>query len=314
MGVAGNADPMLGYLTTSFRQHPALRHRTGRRMTSAMERRLAALGAVTTGGASRPGDEAVLALYAKYADGRGDGRTKLGQLRERGFDLGYGCGRDGAPAAMRHRLDAIYTNARAALYATLDPAVLRDACLHVESVRTTSVDRDDYIAHPASGERVRPDDTHALAASADARASSVQIVVSDGLNANAVNRNLKALLPPLRRLLARVPCRVSDSDIVIQNGRLRAGYHVGALVNADVIVHVIGERPGTGLDSLSSYVTYGRDHRGQRRWDPALDHSCTNAVCGIHPHGKPPAVAASEIADLVGRIIEQRRSGVALEK
>ena len=27
MAVAGNADPMLGYLTTSFREHPALRGR-----------------------------------------------------------------------------------------------------------------------------------------------------------------------------------------------------------------------------------------------------------------------------------------------
>ena len=29
MAVAGNADPMLGYLTTAFRQHPPLRARTG---------------------------------------------------------------------------------------------------------------------------------------------------------------------------------------------------------------------------------------------------------------------------------------------
>ena len=29
MAVAGNADPMLGYLTTSFREHPALRSEAG---------------------------------------------------------------------------------------------------------------------------------------------------------------------------------------------------------------------------------------------------------------------------------------------
>src|SRR5205085_5671868 len=49
MAVAGNADPMLGYLTTSFREHPELRTRAGRRMTSAMERRLAALGTGSVG-------------------------------------------------------------------------------------------------------------------------------------------------------------------------------------------------------------------------------------------------------------------------
>ena len=42
MAVAGNADPMLGYLTTSFRDHPRLREKTGRQMTSAMKSRFAA--------------------------------------------------------------------------------------------------------------------------------------------------------------------------------------------------------------------------------------------------------------------------------
>jgi ethanolamine ammonia-lyase small subunit len=35
-------------------------------------------------------------------------------------------------------------------------------------------------------------------------------------------------------------------------------------------------------------------------------------VCGIHPRGKPPHAAAAEISVVVGRIIEARKSGVAL--
>src|SRR5712691_11372599 len=42
MSVAGNADPMLGYLTTSFREHPQLRRLSGRRITTAMAERLTA--------------------------------------------------------------------------------------------------------------------------------------------------------------------------------------------------------------------------------------------------------------------------------
>jgi ethanolamine ammonia-lyase large subunit len=45
MAVAGNADPMLGYLTTSFREHPQLRRLSGRGITTAMQQRLAALAA-----------------------------------------------------------------------------------------------------------------------------------------------------------------------------------------------------------------------------------------------------------------------------
>ena len=44
MAVAGNADPMLGYLTTSFREHPRLRRQVQRQMTSTMASRLAGLG------------------------------------------------------------------------------------------------------------------------------------------------------------------------------------------------------------------------------------------------------------------------------
>jgi ethanolamine ammonia-lyase small subunit len=78
-------------------------------------------------------------------------------------------------------------------------------------------------------------------------------------------------------------------------------------------VHVIGERPGTGLNTLSTYLTYGRDEAGRSRWRVDLDHSCTTAVCGIHPKGKPVAAAVDEIARTIGRMLEQRRSGVTLE-
>jgi ethanolamine ammonia-lyase large subunit len=324
MAVAGNADPMLGYLTTSFRQHPRLRHRTGRRVSSAMSHRLVQIGALHSDGASKPGVESLAALYAAYkkagADTRSsaalasEGRVRVDHLRERGFDIGYGWQSDFAPPAeVDRRLTRIYDHARGALYAAVDPSVIRDACAQPISVRTVSADRDDYLAHPATGERVHDDDVRALTAGAGWQPSSIQIVVSDGLNANAINAHLRSLVPPLRRLLGGVPCRVSDSDVVIHNGRVRAGYHVGAIVNAAVVVHLIGERPGTGLDTLSVYVTYGRDRDGRSRWDPALDHACTTAICGIHPHGKPPGAAVAEIAALVTKILEQRCSGVALK-
>jgi ethanolamine ammonia-lyase small subunit len=144
-------------------------------------------------------------------------------------------------------------------------------------------------------------------------AGGIQIVVSDGLNANAINEHLRSLLPPLRRWFAREGRPVHDTVVVLQNGRVRAGYHVAQLLRADVVIHMIGERPGTGLNSVSAYLTYGRDAAGQPRWDPQLDHSCTTAVCGIHPQGKPPEAAAAEIARTVHRMFDQRRSGVTLK-
>jgi len=324
MAVAGNADPMLGYLTTSFREHPQLRRRSGRRITSAMRARLAALDGVPSEGGA--GASATAALYAVYAKEGGDrrtidalrveGATKIDRLRARGYDVGYGHDADdAAPPVVRARMEAIYAHARSALYATLDAGVVRAVSPHHIRVRSASRDRDEYLAHPRSGESICDDDAQRIAslvASSGSRLPQVQVVMSDGLNANALNENGRAVLPPLRHALAAAGLHVGDVDVVIQNGRVRAGYHVGALIDADAVVHLIGERPGTGLDSLSAYLTYGRDAAGRSRWSPDLDHSATTAVCGIHRQGKAPAEAVGEVARLLRQILQTRRSGVAL--
>jgi ethanolamine ammonia-lyase large subunit len=314
MAVAGNADPMLGYLTTSFREHPRLRSRFGRQTGSAMRDRLNALAVDT---------DSVPKLYATYAHAGGDrrsasaledeGRRTLLRLRERGFDLGYGCAEDyAAPPDVTRRLDAIYAHAREALSAQLDRHVLDEVSPHHRRVQTTATDREDYLAHPPRGEALHHHAAHIVRSEASRGRGQVQIVCSDGLNANAANEHLRAVLPPLRRQLTESGCTLFSTDVVIDNGRVRAGYQVGALVDAEVLVHLIGERPGTGLNTLSAYITYGRDEAGRSRWRSDLDHACTSAVCGIHPRGKAPAAAAAEIARLVRRMLDERRSGVAL--
>ncbi len=315
MAVAGNADPMLGYMTTSFREHPRLRRQTGREITSAMQKRLIELSA----------DRSADALYAVYHKAGGDTRSldtlrneaakKIGALAERGFDLGYGCDenyRD--PPAANARITGIYSNARRALYSTLDDAVMSDSSPRHIRMRTRSLDRDDYLAHPSTGELIDDKDTTRIQALYPARRPQVQVVVSDGLNANAINENLRSVLPGVRRELTAAGHHVSEIDIVIENGRVRAGYHIGSLLEAEMIIHLIGERPGTGINTLSAYLTYGLDHKGQSRWGSAagFDHSWTTAVCGIHRRGKSPERAVEEIARLVDRIFAERCSGVAL--
>ena len=137
-------------------------------------------------------------------------------------------------------------------------------------------------------------------------------MISDGLNANAFNEHGRALLPLLRRSLNDAGCQVGAPDIVIVNGRVRAGYHVGGLVQATMVIHLIGERPGTGLNTLSAYLTYGRDESGRFHWRTTLDHALTTAICGIHPRGRRIEVAVADIARTARRILDQRRSGVAL--
>ena len=200
MAVAGNRNPMLGYLTTSFREHPRLRGFSGGRITTAMSTRLAALGARVDGDV---GPHASASLYAAYVKAGGDRRTtdglhaegvsKIENLRARGYDVG--CGHDAGymePSAVKLRLEAIYAQARHALYARLDSRVLQDVAPEHVSVRSASLDREDYLAHPRSGESVRDDDAQRIVSAVASRGSrrpQIQMVISDGLNANALNEN-----------------------------------------------------------------------------------------------------------------------------
>jgi ethanolamine ammonia-lyase large subunit len=318
MAVAGNADPMLGYMTTAFRDHPRLRERTHRRITSVMEGRLTALGV----SGETPGRlSATSGLYSAYMKSTGDHRSsdalsaecgrKILEMQERGFDIGMlvGSARDEAGCG-RARIDAIYANARAALYAGLDEGVIRTVSPRSLRVSSTSTDREDYLAHPASGEHIRPEDASKVRGYYRQRRPSVQIVVSDGLNANAVNENLGRVLPGVRQGLGGV--RIGDADVVILNGRVRAGYEIGALTGAEVVVHFIGERPGTGINALSAYITYGLDSAGDSRWASDLDHSATTAICGINRLGKAPEIAIDEIVRCVERVLQTKCSGTQL--
>lgn len=324
MAVAGNADPMLGYLTTSYREHPRLQIRTGRRRTSVMQQRLQDLGALNAQGAPRGTVATIAALYATYHQAGGttqsraalenEARRKLNALQERGLDLGYG--HDGpnfaAPPAVEKRLSKIYDHARRALYAEINQSVLAAVAPSRLMVCTQAVERDDFLAHPATGENLRETDAAQLRGLYPVRRPQVQIVLSDGLNADALNENLRAVLPSLKHELAALGYHIGATEIVVKNGRVRAGYVIGALLEVEAIIHFIGERPGTGLNTLSAYLTYGRDAQDRPRWHPAMSHALTTAICGIHPHGKPPQIAVAEIARTVRRMLTERASGVAL--
>lgn len=286
-----------------------------------MQKRFEELGVMNRAGDLIPDRPAAQSLYAIYMKAGGEtrslgalieeGRKKMNELRQRGFDLGYGGGADfAAPPQMEARLEAIYEHARRALYSEIDDAVVGDASPHCLIAQTVASNREDYLSHPPSGEMIRREDAARIRRLYTSRRPRIQIVISDGLNANAVNENLRDVLPPLKVLLVESGHHIGETDIIIKNGRVRAGYHAGELLAVDAIIHLIGERPGTGLNTLSAYLTYGRDREGQLRWSVSMDHASTTAVCGIHRRGKPPAIAAKEIANCVNRMLEEQRSGV----
>jgi len=323
MAVAGNADPMLGYLTTSFRQHPRIRRQVRKQVSSAMKKRLVELGVMNESGeADGRGADSLYAAYQRASGDarpletlRAEARKKVSKLAERGLDLGLSCGANASSRGrVTTRIDAIYAHARRALYAKLDDSVINDVSPRHLRVRTNATDRDDFLAHPPAGEAICAHDASRIQALYRTSRPRVQLVISDGLNANALNENLRLVLPALKRKLAQQGHLVGDCDVVIENGRVRAGYHVGLLLDLELVVHLIGERPGTGIDAMSAYLTYGGDRASRSRWGLNFDHSWTTAVCGIHHRGKQPEVAAEEISRLVSEMLKQRCSGVSLRR
>jgi len=325
MGVAGNADPMLGYLTTSYRDHQNLRKWSGKKITSAMEKQLVKIGALTSERGINASPQRLAALYARYQKAGGNNKNFddliaeagkiIKRLQEKGCDIGYGSGMNGGdPDHIHKRLNTLFDHSRKALYAIIEPDILKDAAGQLISVSTNSENRDDFLTHPVTGEEICQKEfirlkTHLPSAS---QRSKVQLIIADGLNANAVNQHIKHILPALRKSLTGAGISVSDIDIVIKNGRVRAGYHIGQILFTEMIILLIGERPGTGLNQLSAYITYGKDIYGNTIFSPDMEHSLTTAVCGIHPQGKSYITAINEITGIVVRALEERMTGVKL--
>lgn len=323
MSIPGGIDEMLGYETTPSRTYPALCVKNAMEMTSTMKKRLASLGVIGRCGLPKATPEAILNLYAEYQklggdkreleELRADAQRKISVLQAQNFDIGYGCPRKFVePPMMKKRVSDIYDNAQKALVAILDSAVLRDVSPKYLRVRTLSVSRDDYINHPSSGNKLCWSDGIFVQWCYLWRRPDIQFVLSDGLNPNALNANLRTVLPGVRQGLTEAGFRVGDIDIFITNGRVRAGYDIGSILEVPIVIHLIGERPGTGLDTLSAYITYGKDLRGNMRFHSDMNHSYTTAVCGIHKRGKHPDAAIGEIVNLVKLMFEKKCSGVEL--
>lgn len=256
MAVAGKSDPMLSYITTSFRDHARLRLSHGLRVSDAMAAFFARVGVMEADGlgrtmTARAGDTSH--LYVQLLRARGDGRSELElrseaaailrKLQGRGLDLGYGHdGAFNAPPAVHAALLRNYEEAKRVLKVPLSLAFLatvraRGALL----LESRAHDRKSYVSHPSLGEQLSEPSLRALrdhaAASAARRTEDsaaravrceVALVLSDGLNAEAVDSEAaRQFEAGVRAELAARGIGCDPTLYVVDRGRVRAGYEVG---------------------------------------------------------------------------------------
>jgi len=312
MAVAGKSDAMLGYLTTDFRSHPRLRNAFRKSVARPMRRKLTDLGIMRTDGRLTEGAGDLIPVARSYGEDPDEiGRT-VRRLQERGMDIGYGYENDFAPPPpLQKRLNDIFEHARRSLYQEILPSTMEVSQQPHFLVHTLSRNRDDYIANPPTGEKIVPEQISTIRSLYTGTSPTVQIVISDGLNADAANENLPYLLPALKRHFQALGISFGK-DIYVRNGRVRAAYHIGKILTVQVVVHLIGERPGTGTSNLSAYLTYGYSPLGKSRWD-TIEHANTTALCSINRRiGVSPEEAALRIAKITELMLKCKCSGVAL--
>src|SRR5262249_22074261 len=136
---------------------------------------------------------------------------------------------------------------------------------------------------------------------------SVQVLVSDGLSAEAVHHNIPDLLPVLLDGLAGRGIDVGE-PLLARYGRVKLAGEGAGRLGAALGLHLIGERPGgdaLASRSLSAYLTYGLAPPGA---DAGSRFEYT-VISNIYSGGLPPAEAAAQIVEKCGEILELRAAG-----
>jgi ethanolamine ammonia-lyase small subunit len=170
----------------------------------------------------------------------------------------------------------------------------------VIDVASRAADHASYLQRPDLGRRLAETDVGKLTVAGD----EVAFIVGDGLSATAVQAHAALLLLALFDRLAG--WRIAPV-VLARHARVALGDEIGALLGVDLVVMLIGERPGLSApDSLGAYLT----------WQPRpgrLD-SERNCVSNIRPpHGLSYSRAADSIMWLMTEARSRWLTGVGLK-
>jgi ethanolamine ammonia-lyase large subunit len=220
-----------------------------------------------------------------------------------------------SPGELRPELQTevtrIYTDAKKSIWSELSAEFVNQVPDQVE-LATRSKDRTDYILHPESGEHLNAASLKAVQnLKGEYQAEfDTQIVISDGLNSLSISDDghLLPFLDRLRSGLAGEGFYTAPRNVVLRSGRVRAGYRIGetlfgGLPGSRSIIHIIGERPGSGHHTFSAYIT----RAGGDVWERSgvVDHNITRVVSGVARTAYRPESAADEVV----RILKSLRGG-----
>jgi len=320
MALPTKNDPMLSYLTTSFSDHVRIREKFGYKVNDAMWDFFKKIEIIDQAGQPTEHFGDPIWVYYQYRLAKGDqrdkssiyqeSRQKIAEIRGRGVFIaeGYGENTWDLDPALDKKVHTLYEDAKVSLWTELP----KDFALSIPvalAITTSSQDRKDYVYHPESGEQLSPpalQQLNKLRQQWGNQIPDVQIIISDGLNVRSITDE-GHLQPFLNELLSALEKReyvVSKTPLVIRHGRVRAGYACGEVLfgkgkgskQGKGIIHIIGERPGTGHHNFSAYLTAASVDKWSQKGK--VDHNISRVVSGISDTALDPVRAARETVNI----------------
>ncbi len=320
MALPTKNDPMLSYLTTAFSNHVKIREQFGYKVNDAMWKFFQDLEVIDKEGKPTKHFGDPIWVYAKFRKTKNDarpldeiyeeGRQAIDRVENRGVTIaqGYGDNYWDLKPKIAERVQFLYEDAKVSLWTEINAPFIQSIPASV-AIATQSKNRKDYVYHPNSGELLSPDaigKVQSIKNSWEGNTPDIQIIISDGLNPRSLmdEGHLSPFLEELTTKLKGQNYTLSNQHIVITNGRVRAGYACGEILFGEKsaqpkshgIVHIIGERPGSGHHNFSAYLTVASSSSWNAKG--SVDHDISRVISGIsdtalHPEDAVLAVLNS---------------------
>ena len=172
-------------------------------------------------------------------------------------------------------------------------------------VCTRAGSKNEYLLRPDLGRHL-DDSSRAELLRRCCSGNDLQIAIGDGLSVPAVSAQVPPLLPLVYEG-ARARAWSVGQTFVIRHCRVGILNEIGELLDPQVVVLLIGERPGlASAESLSAYMAYR----------PRGNHSDANRnlVSNIHARGVSPRGASVRILNLAAKMMEVSVSGCGLRE
>lgn len=170
---------------------------------------------------------------------------------------------------------------------------------------TRAQSKEEYLRRPDLGRRLDDAAREAIRKACPPNCV-LQVAIGDGLSAAAVAAQVPGLLPRLDDEARRRGWSFGR-PFFLRHCRVGVLNDIGDLLNPEIVVLLIGERPGLATaESLSAYLAY--------RPRPGHTDAQRNLISNIHARGVGHEEAARRIAALVELMRQRQTSGIAIKE